>query len=49
MAAERTISRQMPKVVREGGVLRLVVNGDPGYDSAANHLDPGPDDRLEPR
>jgi 8-oxo-dGTP pyrophosphatase MutT (NUDIX family) len=47
MAAERTIRKRMPKVVREGGVLRLVVNGDPGYDGAATHLDPGPEDRLE--
>jgi 8-oxo-dGTP pyrophosphatase MutT (NUDIX family) len=49
MTAERAISKQMPRVIREGGVLRLVVNGDPDYDRAVDHLDPGPDDRLEPR
>jgi 8-oxo-dGTP pyrophosphatase MutT (NUDIX family) len=46
MAAERTITKLMPKVVRDGGVLRVVVHGDPGYERAANHLDAGPDDRL---
>jgi 8-oxo-dGTP pyrophosphatase MutT (NUDIX family) len=49
MSAERMISKQMPRVIREGGVLRLVVNGDPDYERAVDHLDAGPDDRLEHR
>jgi 8-oxo-dGTP pyrophosphatase MutT (NUDIX family) len=46
MAAERSITKLMPKVVRDGDVLRVVVTGDPGYDRAANHVDPEPDDRV---
>jgi 8-oxo-dGTP pyrophosphatase MutT (NUDIX family) len=47
MAAERTISKIMPKVVRENGTIRVVLPGDPRYDSAAGHLDARPDDHLE--
>jgi 8-oxo-dGTP pyrophosphatase MutT (NUDIX family) len=46
MAAPRSIAKLMPKVVRHGDVLRVVVTGDPGYDRAANHVDPEPDDRV---
>ena len=46
MARERTITKLMPRVVREDGVLRVVVDGDPGFDGAANHVDAGPDDRA---
>ena len=49
MSRERTITKLIPRVVRDGGVLRLVVNGDPGFEDAANHLDAGPDDRVELR
>ncbi|HEU5471934.1 MAG TPA: NUDIX hydrolase [Actinophytocola sp.] len=49
MHRDRTITKLMPRVVRDGDVLRLLVNGEPGYDSAANHLDARPDDRLERR
>jgi 8-oxo-dGTP pyrophosphatase MutT (NUDIX family) len=49
MSRERTITKLIPKVVRDGGVLRVVVNGDPGFEDAANHLDAEPDDRLELR
>ena len=49
MGRERTITKQMPRVVRENGVLRVVVDGDPGYERAANHVDAGPDDRVELR
>jgi len=40
MSRERTIEKLMPRVVRDGGVLRIVLPGDAGYDSAASHLDP---------
>jgi len=47
MAMPRTIERVMPKVVRDGNVLRPVLPGDPAYDRAASHLDPEPGDSLE--
>jgi hypothetical protein len=31
----------MPRVVRDGDVLRIVLPGDPGYETAASHLSPG--------
>lgn len=40
MSRERTIEKLMPRVARDGDVLRIVLPGDPGYDSAASHLDP---------
>ncbi|WP_225978316.1 NUDIX hydrolase [Gandjariella thermophila] len=49
MAAERTITAIMPRVVRRGGVLRVVLPDDPEYDAAATHLDARPDDDLESR
>jgi len=39
----------MPRVLRRGGVLRVVLPGDPDYDAGVAHLDARPDDRLEPR
>ena len=47
MAATRRIDKVMPKVIREDGVLRLVLPGDPRYATAAGHLDARPGDRLE--
>jgi 8-oxo-dGTP pyrophosphatase MutT (NUDIX family) len=47
MAAERSISKVVPRVVRSGGVLRLVLPGHPDYDNAPAHLDPRADDHLE--
>lgn len=47
MARERVVVKRMPRVVREGGVLRLVVGGDPDYERGAAHLDAQPGDRLE--
>jgi 8-oxo-dGTP pyrophosphatase MutT (NUDIX family) len=47
MAAERSIDKLIPKVVRDGDVLRLVVPGSPDYDQGAGHLDARADDRLE--
>jgi 8-oxo-dGTP pyrophosphatase MutT (NUDIX family) len=41
MSRERTIAKRLPRVIREGGVLRLVVGGDPAYAK--------PGDRLEAR
>jgi 8-oxo-dGTP pyrophosphatase MutT (NUDIX family) len=46
MARERTITKLIPRVVRDGGVLRVVVDGEPGYERATNHVDAGPDDRV---
>ncbi|MEV4311171.1 NUDIX hydrolase [Actinocrispum sp. NPDC049592] len=46
MAADRTISKIIPKVIREGHILRPVLPGDPAYPQAANHLDAHPDDTL---
>jgi 8-oxo-dGTP pyrophosphatase MutT (NUDIX family) len=49
MAAERTYEKIMPKVIRDGGTLRVVLPGDPLYDRAAAHLDAEPGDTLEGR
>jgi 8-oxo-dGTP pyrophosphatase MutT (NUDIX family) len=46
MARQRRITKHIPRVVRDGGVLRVVVDGDPGYEDAANQVDAGPDDRV---
>jgi 8-oxo-dGTP pyrophosphatase MutT (NUDIX family) len=47
MAAERAISPIMPRVLRRDGVLRVVLPGNPEYDTADTHLDARIDDRLE--
>jgi hypothetical protein len=47
MAVTRQITKVMPKVIREDGVLRVVLPGNPRYDIAAAHLDAQPGDRLE--
>ena len=47
MAAPRVIGKIMPKVVRDGDVLRVVLPGDPRFGDAASHLDAQPGDRLE--
>jgi hypothetical protein len=47
MAAPRLIDKIMPKVIRDGAVLRIVLPGDPRFDAAAGHLDARPGDRLE--
>jgi 8-oxo-dGTP pyrophosphatase MutT (NUDIX family) len=49
MATDRTISKIIPKVIRDGNMLRPVLPGDPDYDRGATHLDARPDDRLEQR
>ncbi|RSM75564.1 NUDIX hydrolase [Kibdelosporangium aridum] len=46
MATDRTISKIIPKVIREGRILRPVLPGDPAYDRAVGHLDARPDDTL---
>ncbi len=46
MSRERVIEKLMPRVARDGDVLRIVLPGDPRYDAAAAHLDARPDDRL---
>jgi 8-oxo-dGTP pyrophosphatase MutT (NUDIX family) len=47
MAADRTIDKVTPMVVREGNVIRVVLPGDARYAAAATHLDARPDDELE--
>jgi 8-oxo-dGTP pyrophosphatase MutT (NUDIX family) len=47
MAAERVINKLIPKVIREDGVLRVVLPGDPRFTDAAGHLDVLPGERLE--
>jgi 8-oxo-dGTP pyrophosphatase MutT (NUDIX family) len=49
MAAERTYDKIMPKVIRTGRTLRVVLPGDPRYDEASGHLDAEPGDTLEGR
>jgi 8-oxo-dGTP pyrophosphatase MutT (NUDIX family) len=49
MATDRTIGKVMPKVIRDGRVLRPVLPGDPDYDRGSAHLDARPDDELERR
>jgi 8-oxo-dGTP pyrophosphatase MutT (NUDIX family) len=39
-AERRTIEKIMPRVIRDGDALRVVLPGDPRYDGAANQLDP---------
>lgn len=38
--ADRTIEKIVPRVVRDGGKLRVVLPGDPRYDGAQGHLEP---------
>ena len=47
MAVDRTLDKIIPKVVREGRVVRVVLPGDPAYDTAPAHIDARPGDRLE--
>jgi 8-oxo-dGTP pyrophosphatase MutT (NUDIX family) len=47
MVADRYIDKVMPKVIREGDVIRVILPNDPRYDTAAAHLDAQPGDRLE--
>jgi len=47
MARERVIEKLMPKVARDGDILRIVLPGDPLYDDAPAHLDARPTDRLD--
>lgn len=47
LAAERRITAVVPRVVRDGAVLRVVLPGDARYPGAAGHLDGQPGDRLE--
>ncbi|SHE72002.1 hypothetical protein SAMN05444320_101876 [Streptoalloteichus hindustanus] len=49
LTGERTIEKIVPRVVRRGDSLRVVLPGDPAYDTAAGHLDARPGDRLEHR
>lgn len=39
-AEERTVDRVLPKIIREGAVLRLLMPGDPGYASETDTVDP---------
>jgi 8-oxo-dGTP pyrophosphatase MutT (NUDIX family) len=45
MAAPRVIEQVVPRVLREDGVLRVVLPGDPRYPTAEINVDVRPDDR----
>ena len=45
--AERTIEPVVPRVIRDGDRLRVVLPGDTRYPAAAGHLDARPGDQLE--
>ncbi|MFL6121481.1 NUDIX hydrolase [Actinophytocola sp.] len=45
MTRERVITKLMPRVARDGDTLRIVLPGDPRYDTAATHLDARPGDQ----
>ncbi|WP_086823878.1 NUDIX domain-containing protein [Allokutzneria sp. NRRL B-24872] len=47
LAEDRTIDKIIPRVVREGSVIRAVLPGDPRYDAAPAHVDAEPGDRIE--
>ncbi|MQA09186.1 MAG: NUDIX hydrolase [Pseudonocardiaceae bacterium] len=47
MTAGRTLKKIIPKVLREGRKLRVVLPGDSRYDSAPTHLDARQDDEVE--
>ncbi|HEX3783385.1 MAG TPA: NUDIX hydrolase [Pseudonocardiaceae bacterium] len=47
MAEFRQIDKIVPKVIREGDSLRVVLPGDTRFDAADAHLDARPGDRLE--
>ncbi|WP_285505603.1 NUDIX hydrolase [Actinokineospora sp. NBRC 105648] len=47
MTVDRTVDKIIPKVVRDGPHLRVVLPGDPAYATAANHLDARPGDSLD--
>ncbi|WP_223198779.1 NUDIX hydrolase [Solihabitans fulvus] len=47
MAQDRTVRKIIPKVIRRGGALRVVLPGDPEYGTASAHLDARPEDELE--
>lgn len=47
MAATRSIEKVVPKVIRDGSVIRVVLPGDPRWSAAAGHLDARPGDTLE--
>lgn len=47
LVAEREITAVVPRVIRDGDVLKVVLPGDERYPGAPGHLDAGPDDRLE--
>jgi 8-oxo-dGTP pyrophosphatase MutT (NUDIX family) len=46
MAADRTVEKIIPKVVRRGSALHVILPGDPEYATAAAHLDARPDDEV---
>jgi 8-oxo-dGTP pyrophosphatase MutT (NUDIX family) len=47
MAADRTIDKIIPRVVREGDRLRVLLPGTPGYPEGVGHLDARPGDQLD--
>lgn len=47
MTVTRRFGKVIPKVIRDGETLRLVLPGSPEYERASGHLDARPGDRLE--
>ncbi|MGH3424401.1 MAG: NUDIX hydrolase [Nocardioidaceae bacterium] len=47
MAVRREFDKVIPKVIRDGDGLRIVLPGSEDYDDAAGHLDARPGDSLE--
>lgn len=47
MAAARDLDKKMPKVLRDGRKLRIVLPDDPRYNTLPAHLDARPDDEPE--
>ena len=47
MAQDRSTEKIIPKVIRRGGALHVVLPGDPAYATAPSHLDPRPEDHVE--
>jgi 8-oxo-dGTP pyrophosphatase MutT (NUDIX family) len=45
----QTTEKIIPKVIRRGNKLHAVLPGDPEYDRAPLHLDPGPEDEVAGR
>ncbi|OLR91222.1 NUDIX hydrolase [Actinokineospora bangkokensis] len=48
MGVERSVEKVIPKVVRDGNVLRVILPSDPAYADAPFSVDPAPGDEVRP-